>query len=142
MASQRPTETAITWSGLPYMTLSNNSAWVLSDAVVFGVEDWEAEVCLLADNAGTPASGDTVEWRVLYCCGSVDGSPGDDYVNAENGEFLTLMDTYGASAGGGVVIASASLRTAPKAFKLAARGAQSASRNIDCRAIVRVHQPQ
>ena len=56
MASSR-NETQITWSSASSVTVSSSTV-VWSDAFLFDVEDWEAEVQVNANNAGTPATRD------------------------------------------------------------------------------------
>lgn len=142
MASSK-VETAITWpTAAASVTLSSNNAWSTSEAIAFNIEDWDGEVVLYVDNAGTPASGDTVTLGILYSDGSVDGSAGDDYVNAENYEFLALLDTYNNQASGGIVARTVPVRTANKAFKICAQGPQVATRNIVVRAALITHRAQ
>ena len=141
--SSSKVETAITWpTAAASVNLSSNNAWSLSEAVAFNIEDWDGEVQIWADNAGTPASGDTVTVGILYSDGNVDGSAGDDYVNAENFEFLALLDTYGAQASGGIVSRTVPVRTANKAFKLCVQGPQVATRNVVIRAALITHRAQ
>jgi hypothetical protein len=141
MASSK-VETAIVWSAAASVTLSSNNAWSVSDAIAFNVEDWDGEVVVYVDNAGTPASGDTVTVGILYSDGNVDGSAGDDYVNVENYEFLALLDTYNNQASGGIVSRTVPVRTANKGFKLCVSGPQVASRNIVARAALITHRAQ
>ena len=141
MASSK-VETAVAWSSAASVTLSSNNAWSVSDAIAFNAEDWDGEVVIYVDNAGTPASGDTVMVGILYSDGNVDGSAGDDYVNVENYEFLALLDTYNNQASGGIVSRTVRVRTAKKAFKICPRGPQVASRNIVVRAALITHRAQ
>jgi hypothetical protein len=138
MASTK-NETQVQFSSTNEITI-NNTSWNLSDPVALNVEDWDAELLMWADNQGTPASGDTVEVRVLYTNGSVDGSAGDDYVNQDNGEYMALLDTYNNDDGNGVVLSSVPLRTCPDGFKLAVKAAQGSTRNIKFRALLQTHR--
>ena len=140
--SSSKVESAVTWSSAASVTLSVNNTWSLSDAILFNIEDWDAELIVYADNAGTAASGDTVTVGVLYSDGNVDGSAGDDYVNPQNYEALTLLDTFNNSASGGIVSRSVPLRTAAKGFQLCVQGPQVATRNIVVRAALITHRPQ
>jgi hypothetical protein len=141
MASSK-IETAITWAAAASQTLSANNTWYLSDAVAFNAEDWKGEVHVYGDNAGTPASGDTLEVGILYSCGSVDGAAGDDYVNADNYEFLAWLDSYNNDDGTGIVSRSLPVRATAKSFKLAVRGPAVATRNIVARAALITHRGQ
>lgn len=138
MASTK-NETVVNFSSSAEITLNDNN-WHVSDAVAFNVEDWDAEILAWADNQGTPASGDTVDVRVLYTNGNVDGVAGDDYVNQDNGEFLALLDTYNNDDGNGVVLSSVPLRTCPDGFKLAVKAAAGATRNVKFRALLQTHR--
>lgn len=141
MASSK-VETAITWSSAASVNLSSNNSWSVSDAVDLNAEDWDGEVVVYVDNAGTPAAGDTVTAGILYSAGNVDGSAGDDYVNVENYEFLALLDTYNNQASGGIVSRTIPVRTANKAFKICVSGPQVATRNIVVRAALITHRAQ
>lgn len=60
-----------------------------SEAFAIADTAFDAEVHLKADNAGTPASGDAVDVRLLQ---SLDG--GTDYDTPEHGLWLAKLDTY------------------------------------------------
>ena len=87
-------EQQITWS-------SSNSASVsaggtqASDAASLSATAFAAMVTLKADNDGTPASGDTVDFYALITCGDPDGASTDEYPNDDSdGIFLARLDTY------------------------------------------------
>ena len=65
-------EQQITWSAANSLTVSSATQQV-SDAVTLNVEDWDGSVTVNADNAGTPASGDTCDVYVLWSNGDVLG---------------------------------------------------------------------
>lgn len=139
MASTK-NETVVQFSAIDEITINNSNTWNLSDLVALNVEDWDAELLIWVDNQGTPTSGDTVEVRALYTNGNVDGAAGDDYVNADNGEFLAFLDTYNNDDGNGVVLASVPVRTCPDGFKLAVKAAAGATRNVKFRALLQTHR--
>ena len=65
-----------------------------SDAIAFSATCFDAMITLKADNAGTPASGDTVDFYALPTCGDPDGAGADEYPSDENdGTFLVRLDT-------------------------------------------------
>ena len=65
-----------------------------SDAFAFSTTAIDAMITVKADNAGTPASGDTVEFYLLATCGDPDGSSSDEYpVDNEEGILLAVLDT-------------------------------------------------
>lgn len=127
-------------SGTAELTITNSATWNLSDAFQLAAGDWQGKIQLWSDNQGTPASGDTVEWRLLATLGSVDGSAGDDYVNADNGKFIALHDTYNNDDGNGVVMSVHDIDATPDYYKLAVRAATGATRNVKVRAMIQVLQ--
>ena len=142
MASSR-NETQIAWSSAASVTLSTNNTRSVSDAVTFDAEDWDADLMLYADNAGTPSSGDTVDFYIHYSCGDILGDTGDDFATNEHAEFLCRLDTYATNTPGEDPAARViPIRTTAKAFKVSCEGPQVASRNIVCRARVITRRPQ
>ena len=89
MASSR-VETQITWSAANSVTVSSATV-VWSDAFLFNIEDWEAELQVNADNAGTPASGDTCSVYVAYTTGDILGDSGNDYTSVKQSEFAMFL---------------------------------------------------
>jgi hypothetical protein len=142
MASSR-NETSITWSSTAYVTLSSNDTRSVSDAFAFNAEDWEADLYVSADNAGTPASGDYVDLYIHYTAGDSDSGGSDDYATNEYAEFLCRLNTYSTDNPGEDPAARVlPIRTAAKGFKVSCQGPQVASRNITVRARVITHRPQ
>lgn len=146
MASSK-SESQITWSTSNTKTLSTNS-WVISDELLFNVEDWSGMIQFRADNSGTPASGDTVEIRYLYTVGDLDngGGPTNDYPDANTSgstvsrsELAVLLDTYNNYDPDGSAVP---VNTAAKGVKIAARAAQGATRAIVLSARFISHRPQ
>ena len=68
-----------------------------SDAMTLSQTAIERAVTIKADNAGTPASGDTVDIYLLATCGDPDGAGASEYSsNIYDGEFLVRLNTYGS----------------------------------------------
>jgi len=66
-----------------------------SDPFSFSATAIDALVTLKADNAGTPASGDTIEFYLLATCGDPDGASTDEYpADSDDGILLAVLDTY------------------------------------------------
>lgn len=127
----------IQWGGANSVTLSSNNTRSDSDAVLFDATDVAAVVQVSADNAGTPASGDTVDVYAKFTAGDVLGDSGDDYDTNEFAVFLGRLDTYGTNVPGeDPVRATFSLNAfiGAKGVKLSVEGPQVASRNIVVRA--------
>lgn len=132
----------IQWSTSPSVSL-NSSSRVDSDAYALDPEDWEAELLLSADNAGTPASGDYVDVWIKYSTGDVLGDSGDDYPTDEHAEYLGRLDTYTSNnPGEDPARKSFPIRPAAHAFKLSVVAPQGGSRAITLRARVETHRGQ
>lgn len=135
MASSR-TATAIQWSASSSKTINSATA-VTSDAFAFNVEDWEADIYITADNQGTPASGDYVDFWWAYTPDAT------NYDSTEHAEYLGRLDTYSTNTPGEDPAAfTRPLRTASKGGKLIASAPQAATRNIVITAQVIAHRPQ
>ena len=68
-----------------------------SDAMTLSQTAIERAITIKADNAGTPASGDTVDIYLLGTCGDPDGAGASEYSsNIYDGEFLVRLNTYGS----------------------------------------------
>lgn len=140
MASSR-SETQITWSSASSLSVSSGSTST-SDAFTFNAEDWDAVVQLSADNDGTPASGDTVDFYIAYTSGDILGDSGSDYDTTEHAQWLARIDTVAANTPGedpGRL--TVPIQTAALGFKIIAKN-NSAGRAITVRARVVTHRPQ
>ena len=83
----------VTWSSSNSISVSAGSTQT-SDAITLSTSAFAAMITLKADNSGTPASGDTVDFYALLSCGDPDGSAGDEYPNDDShGIFLARLDT-------------------------------------------------
>ncbi len=141
MASSK-NATQIQWSAANSVTVSSATV-VWSDAFTLNAEDWQAELQVDANNAGTPASGDTCDVYVAYSTGDILGDSGDDFASVEHSEFLFRLDTFGTNTPGeDPANRSAPVRCGAKAFKVGVSCAQAATRNIVVRAMVNTHRPQ
>ncbi len=86
-------ERQVTWSSSNSVSVSAGSTQD-SDAVSFSATAFAAMITLKADNDGTPASGDTVDFFALVSCGDPDGAGSDEYPNDDSdGMFLARLDT-------------------------------------------------
>lgn len=142
MASSK-NEQQVQWSAADYKTVSANTIqW--SDAITLNAEDWRGALEINADNAGTPASGDTCSVYVGWSLGDVLGDSGDDFPTDEYGEYLCLLDTYATNTPGEdparcVVPLDVAGK---KALKIGVVCPQATSRNITVRARLLTHRPQ
>ena len=86
-------EQQVTWSSSNSVNVSASGTQT-SDAVTFSTTAFAAMITLKADNGGTPASGDTVDFYALLSCGDPDGSGSDEFPNDDSdGMFLARLDT-------------------------------------------------
>jgi hypothetical protein len=87
-------EIQIQWSGANSVSVSAAGNQT-SDVFNFSGTAIDAMITLKADNAGTPASGDTVELHLLATCGDPDGAGSDEFpLNDNDGILLAVLDTY------------------------------------------------
>ena len=86
-------EQQVTWSSSNSVSISAGGNET-SDAVTLSTTAFAAMVTLKADNSGTPASGDTIDFYALLSCGDPDGSGTDEFPNDDSdGIFLARLDT-------------------------------------------------
>jgi hypothetical protein len=85
-------ETQIVWSAANNLSVSAGSTGT-SDAFTFDATSFNATITLKADNNGTPASGDKVDFYLLYTNGDPDGTSSDEYDSATQGTWLATLDT-------------------------------------------------
>jgi len=86
-------EQQVTWSSSNSVSVSAGSTQA-SDAASFSATAFAAMITLKADNGGTPASGDTVDFYALLSCGDPDGFGSDEYPNDDSdGMFLARLNT-------------------------------------------------
>lgn len=136
MANSNNNTTTVQWSGSGSVSLTSNTTRVASDAVTVHADAVEGAIQVKADNAGTPASGDTIDLWVVW---SVDGT---NYDTEEHAQFLGRLDTYGSNDPGEDPAAKTfSLNVnAKQKFKLLSRGNQAASRNQTITATYNEHR--
>ena len=134
-------EAQITWSAAEYVSLSTASR-VDSDAVALNVGDLHGSISLSADNASSPASGDTVDVYIKWTNGDLLGDTGNDYDTDEHAQFLCRLDTYTTNTPGeDPARTTVPLVLAGKTgFKLSVVAAQGASRAIAFRARLNAHR--
>lgn len=84
---------AVLWSTASSKSVTAGATEISDNEDVTAADCPKVTLTLKADNAGTPASGDTVDF---YVSKSADG--GTTYDTVENYEFLCQIDTYTPSA--------------------------------------------
>ena len=85
-------EIQITWSAANSLSIAagNNAT---SDAFTYSTDSSFAHLQLKADNDGTPAAGDTVDFFLLLTCGDPDGAVADEYDTVNHAIPLGTLDT-------------------------------------------------
>lgn len=92
------TEIQVQWSSSDSLSVTAATT-SLSDVFTFATGASEAMVTLKADNAGTPASGDTVDFYLAASCGDPDGASTEEYpANVVHMIYLGTIDTYAQDA--------------------------------------------
>lgn len=124
------TQTQVQWSAAN--TLSVTSATeAVSDVITLDDTCVALSIQLSADNAGTPASGDTAVWRIQWSNGDVLANTGDDYDTSEHAQFLAQLDTYSTNTPGeDPARMTVTVTPVAKKFKLAVTCANAATRNV------------
>lgn len=123
-------QTQVTWSSAS--TLSVTSATeVVSDVITLDDTCVALSIQLSADNAGTPASGDTAVWRIQWSNGDVLANTGDDYDTSEHAQFLAQLDTFATNTPGeDPARMTVTVTPVSNKFKLACTCANAATRNV------------
>ena len=124
------TASQVTWSSAS--TLSVTSATeAVSDVVTLDATCVSLAITVSADNAGTPASGDTAVWRIQWSTGDVLANTGDDYDTSEHAQYLTTLDTYSTNTPGeDPARRTVIVDVVAQKFKLAVTCANAATRNV------------
>lgn len=135
-------EQQVLWASASSKTVSAATIqW--SDAITLNAEDWEGSIQINADNAGTPASGDTTAVYVGWSDGDVLGDSGNDHDTDKSSEFVGLLDTYSTTGGEDPARRTWPLSVSGKtALKIGVICLQAATRNIVVRARLNTHRPQ
>jgi hypothetical protein len=82
----------VQWSAADSKSVAASGAET-SDAVSIPDAAFAGEITLKADNNGTPSSGDTITFKILYTCGDPDGSGSDEYDTDDNAPVVAVLDT-------------------------------------------------
>lgn len=136
------TESQVLWSGLSSVTVSAASI-VWSDQIVLNSEDWNGSIQVMADNAGTPASGDVCDVYVGWSNGAVSGGGSNDFDTNVHSEFVMRLNTYSLTGGEDAAIRTMGINISGKrALRVGVVCPQAASRNFVVRARLVTHRPQ
>lgn len=84
--------TQVTWSSATSKSVGSSSNET-SDAHTFSSNSVTAMITVKADHSGTPASGDTVDFFLLYTTGDPDAASSDEYSSAGHGMHIASLDT-------------------------------------------------
>jgi hypothetical protein len=124
------TQTQITWSAASTRSITSATE-VESDGMTIDATTVALSLQLSADNAGTPASGDTAVFTIKWSTGDVLANSGDDYDTSEYAQLIAVLDTYATNTPGEdparVTVPVQPLATK---FKLAVVCANAATRNM------------
>lgn len=124
------TQTQVTWTGGVSLVVSSATE-VVSDVITLDDTCVALSIQLSADNAGTPASGDTAIWRIQWSNGDVLANTGDDYDTSEHAQFIAQLDTFATNTPGeDPARMTVTVTPVSKKFKLACTCANAATRMI------------
>jgi hypothetical protein len=124
------TNTQVTWSAANTKSITS-ATQVTSDVMTLDSSCVVLSIQLTADNAGTPAAGDVVIWRIMWSTGDVFANSGDDYDTGEHAAFIALLDTFGTNVPGeDPAVTTVQVTPLATKFKLAATAPLAATRNI------------
>lgn len=130
------TQTQVTWSAANTKSVTSATE-VVSDVITLDDTCVALSIQLSADNAGTPASGDTAVWRIQWSNGDVLADTGDDYDTSEYAQFLAQLDTYTTNTPGeDPARTTVPVTPVAKKFKLACTCANAATRNVTIAACI------
>lgn len=85
--------TQVTWPTAANSASVSSGGNATSEAGTFATDSFEAMLTCKADNGGTPAAGDTVDFYLLYTTGDPDGASTDEYDTNMQGTYLCTLDT-------------------------------------------------
>lgn len=123
-------QTQVQWSA-QNTKLVNSAAEVVSDTITLDPTCVGLAISLFANNASSPASGDTAVWRIQWSTGDVKADTGDDFDTAEHAQYLTTLDTYSTNTPGeNPAQRTISVDVVAQKFKLSCNCAQAATRNV------------
>jgi hypothetical protein len=127
-------ESQVQFSASSSITVSSNTQ-ADSDAFSFDATTIMAGIVVSADNAGTPASGDYVDFYWKSSTGDVLGDSANDYETDEHATYLGRVDTVAANTPGEDPARKYfELPVGATAGKLSYKCNQAATRNIVLRA--------
>ena len=93
-------EIAITWDTGSSSKSVTSATLVTSDAVTLTAGDYDYQLQVSADNAGTPAAGDICIVSIARTTGDILGDTGSDYDTVEHAQKLCTLDTYSTNTPG------------------------------------------
>lgn len=111
-------EIQIKWSSTNSVSVSAGGSQI-SDAATLSATAFRALVQVKADNAGTPASGDTLDVYALYSAGDPDADPDSaDEFDTQPGIWLGRLDTYATTGGADPALGSWEIFPMAKSIKI------------------------
>ena len=81
----------VTFSSVNSIAVSGDSQ-TTSDAITLSSNSVAAQLTVKSDHSGSPLSGDTVDFYILYSTGDPDGAGVDEYDTPGHGLHLAILD--------------------------------------------------
>ena len=123
-------QTQVQWTGANTKSVTSATE-VISDLITLDPTCVALSISLYADNAGTPASGDTAVYRIQWSTGDVVANTGDDFDTSEHAQYLTTLDTYSTNTPGeDPAQRTIIVDVVAQKFKIAVTCANAATRNV------------
>lgn len=110
------TEVQVTWPTAANSKSVSSASNETSEVTSFNAAGVEAMLSLKADNDGTAAAGDTIDYFILYTSGDPDGAGSDEYDTVDQATWLAQLDV--TTAGKDPALITVPISTAAKSFKL------------------------
>lgn len=115
-------ELQVLWSTAATLSVTNGTTST-SDAMTLTTAGFNGHLQLQANNDGTPASGDTIDFFIAYTVGDPGGSGADVFDSTLHAKYLGTANTFAEDP----AIFSVPLPVAAKAFKILAKNNATAN---------------
>jgi hypothetical protein len=117
-------ETQVQWSAANSVSVGIGGTQT-SDEINLDATCVAAQITVKADNSGTPAADDQIDFYLLQTSGDPDGASTDEFDTTGHALFLCRLDTYTTGDGEDPAIKTVPLPIPQKGAKLYATGADS-----------------
>ena len=112
-------QTQVLWASTSNTDITTASANT-SDVITLSSNCISAWITLKADNQGTPASGDTVDYYLLWSSGDPDANTdiSDEYDTINHAPRIARLDTFSTDGGENPALVTSEINVGPQKVKL------------------------